>query len=579
MTRSQAPPSRTAFERGPALAQMCSERFDVLVVGGGITGAGVALDAAARGLRTALVERRDFGSGTSSQSSKLIHGGLRYLQQRDFRLVYEALAERQRLLANAPHLVRPLPFLIPLFAKVGVVNDRVARAYSTALWLYDATGGLRIGERHQRVDRAQAGADVPALDVTDLVAGFRYWDAWADDARLTLTVLRTAVLDHGAVAANHAPVVSLLTDPAGRVAGACLEDGTEVRAAAVVNAAGVWSDDVRSLDEGAPLAGALRPAKGVHLTFRAARLAARSAAVLPVPGDHRTVFVVPWGDRTYVGTTDTDYDGPLDEPRCNPDDVDYVLRAVNRWVRAPLDADDIVGMWAGLRPLVRGAGSARTADLSRRHRVTVSANGLVSVTGGKLTTYRRMAADTVDEVVRLLGRGARRSPTRRLALRGAAGTGALRAPGAAGRLGIDTACLEHLVSRFGREARTVVAMIDADPELGRPLVPGLPYLQAEALYSARYEMAATLDDVLARRTRALLLDASASAAAADGVARVVAPELGWSPARCDAEARAFRDAVEHTWRSAGLRWAPPAAAPSHGAGAGAGAGTGATTGW
>ncbi|HSS08563.1 MAG TPA: FAD-dependent oxidoreductase, partial [Acidimicrobiales bacterium] len=263
MARISAMAARTAFDRDAALARLAEERFDVLVVGGGITGAGVALDAAARGLRTALVEKRDFASGTSSASSKLIHGGLRYLQQREFALVYEALAERQRLLENAPHLVSPLPFLIPLFGKDGVVKRGLAWTYSNALWLYDLTGGLRIGRRHRRVSKKEALTLFPSLNTERLVAGFLYWDAHADDARLTLTVARTAVVSYGAVAANYAPVVAVRKhSTTGRVCGVTLEGGTDVAADVIVNAGGVWADDVRSLDEGSSAHGTLRPAKG-----------------------------------------------------------------------------------------------------------------------------------------------------------------------------------------------------------------------------------------------------------------------------------------------------------------------------
>ncbi|MDQ1377554.1 MAG: glycerol-3-phosphate dehydrogenase, partial [Acidimicrobiaceae bacterium] len=380
MIRSLAAAPRTSFDRERALARMAEETFDVLVIGGGITGAGAALDAASRGLRTALVEQRDFASGTSSRSSKLIHGGLRYLQQREFRLVYEALAERQRLLANAPHLVSPLPFLIPLFGAKGVAKDSLARLYSVALWQYDLTGGLRIGKRHRRIDREEALRYLPTLDVDRLAAGFLYWDAHADDARLTLTILRTAVVNYGAVAANYAPVTSLLTAGAdARVAGARLEDGTEIRAHAVINATGVWSDVVRGLDEGPEALGALRPAKGIHLTFPASRLPVTAAAVLPVPQDRRSIFLVPWGDFTYAGTTDTDYQGPIDDPQCTPQDVDYVLAAVNASLTSKLTRADITSSWAGLRPLVSSARSERTADLSRRHRLTLSEHGLLTV--------------------------------------------------------------------------------------------------------------------------------------------------------------------------------------------------------
>jgi glycerol-3-phosphate dehydrogenase len=540
MTRA---PGRTPFHRATALRRLGEGRFDVLVIGGGITGAGVALDAAARGLKTALVEGRDFASGTSSQSSKLIHGGLRYLQQKDFGLVYEGLAERQRLLANAPHLVSRLPFLIPLFGKDGVVNQGVASTYSTALWLYDLTGGLRIGERHRRLNRTETLADFPCLDTRRLVAGFRYWDAWADDARLTLTVARTAVAQYGAVAANYAPVVALRHDTKHRLCGATLDNGTEIDAATVVNATGVWSDELRLLADasGDPR---LRPAKGVHLTFRAERLRTLTAAVLPVPGDRRTIFVVPWGDFTYVGTTDTDYDGPLDAPQCTAEDVAYLLGALNAAITVPVSRADVVGCWAGLRPLVREERQARTADLSRRHEVSVAADGMINVMGGKLTTYRRMAADAVDEVTRQLGRTSRRSPTKHLSLLGADRTAALREPGSAARLGVTERVLTHLAGRYGSEARTVIAMMEADPELSRPLLDGLPYLRAEAVYAARYEMAWSLSDVLSRRTRALVLARDASAEAAADVARLIAPELGWSPTRAEAEVDAYRALVQ-----------------------------------
>lgn len=527
----------TPFTRDAALARLRDTTFDVLVVGGGITGAGVALDAAARGLKVALVERHDFAGGTSSKSSKLVHGGLRYLQQRDVRLVYEALHERQRLLRNAPHLVRVLPFLIPLFGRDGVVNRAVARAMSVALWAYDLTGGVRIGKLHERISREEALAHMPTLRTDRLVAGWLYYDAQADDARLTLAVLRTAVLDHGAVAANYAGVRTFLKDARGRVAGAVLDDGTEVRAAAVVNATGVWADEVRALDEGTHPR-MIRPAKGVHITLPWAKVRNDVAAVLPVPGDRRSVFVIPWGDRVYVGTTDTDYDGPLDDPQCTPDDVAYLLRALNAAIAEPATEAEILGTWAGLRPLVASAPTARTADLSRRHTVTASPSGVITVTGGKLTTYRKMAADTVDAVVAALGRGPRRSPTARLPLRGAEGWDR-----------IDDA---HLARRYGGEARVVQAMIGRDPALGEPLVPGLPYRRAEALYAVRYEMARTLDDILARRTRARLLARDASAAAAPAVARLVAPDLGWTPEEAAAQAAAYQRAVAAERDAAGL---------------------------
>lgn len=492
----------------------------MLVVGGGITGAGVALDAASRGLRTALVERHDFGAGTSSRSSKLVHGGLRYLSQGDYRLVAQALAERQRLLENAPHLVRPLPFLIPAYG-----SRAKMRAISGALWSYDLVGGFRIGSLHRRLSVADTMAQAPALRTGGLVGGHLYLDAHADDARLTLAVVRTAVLDHRAVAANHAAVLELRPG-----AGAVIEAGgreIEVRASVVVNATGVWGD---ALAGGGPAT--IRPAKGVHITVPAALVPTSVALVLPVPADGRSIFVVPWTgtDRVYIGTTDTDYDGPLDTPACTAEDTAYLLDAVNAALTTTLTAGDVVGSWAGLRPLVAGAGSERSADLSRRHRVVRGPGGVVTIAGGKLTTYRAMAADTVDEVQAVLGRSRPRSRTARLALRGAAGA--------------DPASTDHLTSRYGNEARVVRALIAAEPALAEPLVPTLPYQRAEAVYAARYEMAGTLDDVLARRTRALILAREASVGAAAGVARLVAPELGWSGAEADAQVGAYRAGAE-----------------------------------
>ncbi len=348
-------PAAEPFARDRALARLASESFDVLVIGGGITGAGVALDAASRGLKTALVERDDFASGTSSKSSKLIHGGLRYLQQHEYRLVYENLAERQRLLDNAPHLVAPLPFLIPLFGKPGVVNKSVARVYRTALWLYDLTGGVRIGRRHEKVTREQALAHMPTLRADRLAAGFLYWDARSDDSRLTLTVLRTAVLGHGATAVNHTPVTGLVTDATGRVRGATVTpaggEPFDVRASVVINAAGVWSDEVRTLDEHHD-PHSIRPAKGIHITVPEEAFPCDIAAVIPVREDKRSIFVVSWGDQVYLGTTDTAWDGPLDDPSCTPEDVDYILGAANAVSTRQLTRADITGIWSGLRPLL-----------------------------------------------------------------------------------------------------------------------------------------------------------------------------------------------------------------------------------
>ena len=528
------------FDRADALRRLADDPFDVLVVGAGVTGAGVALDAASRGLRTALVERDDFSSGTSSKSSKLAHGGLRYLQQGEINLVYQALHERQRLLHNAPHLVKILPFLLPVLTGRGsVIPRKVSRALGVSMWMYDLTGGARIGKLHERISAEEALAHMPTLPADKLAASYLYYDATVDDARLTLTLARTAAIDHGAVAVNGVELVGIDKTADGRVQGARVRaDGQEisVRCQAVVNAAGVWSDQVRAIDEGADPQ-SIRPAKGIHITVPWDKVRNDVAAVIPVPKDKRAVFVVPWGNLTYVGTTDTDYDGPLDDPPVTRDDVDYLLRAIR--FTGITDAD-VVGAWAGLRPLVKSEATGRTADLSRRHRVTPSASGVVTITGGKLTTYREMAADTVDEVLDQLGDRvpgvARRTRTRKLRLRGADGFEALDA--------VADPITRHLANRFGGEARTVLALAEADPTLREPLVAGLPYIRAEAVYAARHEMARSVDDVLSRRTRARLLARDASAAAADEVARLIAPILGLSDAQAADQAAAYRQAVE-----------------------------------
>ncbi len=559
------------FDREVALSKLADESFDVVVVGGGITGAGVALDAASRGLRTALVERGDFASGTSSKSSKMVHGGLRYLQQHEFALVRQSLSERRLLLQNAPHLVEPLTLLIPLFGKGGVVDRAVARTYSTALWMYDLAGGWRIGKRHRRITAEELASHFPTLRTEGLVAGFVYYDAWADDARLTLAILRTAVLEHTAVAVNYAPAVGLVHDETSHLTGvlvtpvaeprsgtwlvrspgtdAC-SDVLEVRAKVVVNATGVWADELRRLDDPA-YPTSIRPAKGIHLTVPHARLPCDLAAVLPVPQDRRSIFVIPWDEHTYIGTTDTDYSGPLDDARVEPDDVAYVLNAVNAAVSSPLGPQDVTASWAGLRPLFAAtsahgrAPSARTADLSRRHKVERSASGLITVTGGKLTTYRKMAADTVDAVQRELGSRIVASRTKNLRLRGSEPVNALQVRELADKLGLDAQVLDHLQRRYGGETMAVLGLGFDRPELRERLVEGLEHLEAEVVYAARFEMATCVEDVLSRRTRALLLDARSAALAAVRTAELLAAELGWDAVRAREECAAFSGIGQH----------------------------------
>jgi len=526
------------FDRATALRRLADEHFDVLVIGGGITGAGVALDAATRGLRTALVERHDIASGTSSKSSKLVHGGIRYLQQREIGLVYEALAERQVLRKTAPHLVRVLPFLLPVFTRDGLLPRRIARLLGATMWMYDLTGGLRIGKLHQRVSKEKALHYMPTLPAERIAASYVYYDAQTDDARLTLAIARTAA-DYGAAVANYTNLVGLDKRADGRVQTArVVADGQtiEVRASVVVNATGVWSDDVRALDEGTNPS-SIRPAKGVHITVPWSLVQNQIAVVIPVPKDRRSVFVVPWGGEggdhefTYIGTTDTDYDGPVDDPQITPADVKYLLGAINAAVTTTITEADILGTWAGLRPLVRAAKSERTADLSRRHSVRTSTSGVITVTGGKLTTYRRMAADAVDAALEGVGIRGRRSRTRRIRLHGAAGWDATGLP-------------RDLATRYGGDAHEVLALSRANPALAEAIVPGLAYTKAEVVYAARAEMARTVDDVLARRTRARLLARDASAVAAAEVADLMAAELGWTVAERDRQVEEYRALID-----------------------------------
>jgi len=534
-------------DRLSALDSLTTSTFDVLVIGGGMTGTGIALDAAARGLSVALIEKGDFGSGTSSKSSKLVHGGLRYLQQREFRLVYENLYERQRLLENAPHLVSPLPFLIPLFGKDGIVSKTVARSYSTALWLYDVTGGLRIGKRHAKISKDEAARHLPTLRLDRLVAGFLYYDARGDDARIALALARSAE-DRGGIVANYVEATSMVTSPAGVVTGVTArrcgpnDDGTNeftISAKIVVNAAGVWADEIRDFEAGKQRP-SIKPAKGVHLSVPADRLPCDIAAVIPVIADKRSIFVVPWREvgYTFIGTTDTAYDGPLDDPRCTEEDVAYLLGAINALTSASLTPQDVTGVWAGLRPLLLPEGEGelkeRTADLSRRHKVTVTNHGVVTIKGGKWTTYRKMAEDTVDVVMQQLGRSTK-CTTKKLPLHGAT----KQAPPAT----------DHLANRYGTDVQAVLSLAKDDDQ---PLAESLPYLPAELRYAAMAEYAQSLSDVLARRLRLAIQDAYLAAKVAPMAAAIVGEVLGWDAVRQAQEVEAFVNELNADLVAAGL---------------------------
>ncbi len=483
---------------------MADDRFDVLVIGGGITGAGIALDAAARGFSVALVEKDDFASGTSGRSSRMIHGGLRYLEHREFGLVRESLRERKTLLKLAPHLVRPVPMLFPM-------EDPLRRAfYRAGLTAYDLLAvGYGIGG-HRPASEEDIRKAVPGFGRTS--KGYRYVECLTDDARLTIEVARAAQAS-GAVLANHARVDGLLGGA--RVEGAAVVDETtgerlEIRARATVNAGGIWADRVWGLAAAGP--GRLSPSKGVHLVFAPGAVRSKVPLVLPSAADDgRFVFLVPWEDRVYAGTTDTPYSGDLDNPAVTDSDRDYIMAALARDFPG-VSAGDVIASWAGLRPLLtggEGTGDAAPQDLSRRHAVFEDPPGLFTITGGKLTTYRSMAEGLVDRLAAALGSAARcRTRSIPLGLHGSLAEASQLAEGEARGLGLPARAGARLVLRYGDDWREAVRMIAADPVLGEPAVPGLPVLGVELELARSREMALTEQDVYVRRTRLTTRDAS-----------------------------------------------------------------------
>ena len=546
-----------ARERSATLSRLATERFDVLVIGGGITGAGAALDAASRGLRVALVEARDLASGTSSRSSKLIHGGLRYLEQRDFKLVYEALRERDLLVSKlAPHLVKPVSFLYPLYKKV------VERPYVGAgLALYDAMEGTRRPVPHHRHLTARGALRLaPALSPARLAGAMRYYDAQVDDARYTLTVARTAAA-HSAVVATRVSAVSLLRGPDGvRVTGARVRDeetgrSIDVSAEAVVVCAGVWTDLVHEL-AGVRAGYRVRMSKGVHIVVP--RSAVQADTGMIVRTDKSVLFFIPWGERWIVGTTDTDFTGDRAEPAATEEDVDYILAAANRVLVRPLLRADVIAVYAGLRPLVEAVGEVNgskgtkgtkgakpTTKVSREHVVDVPVPGLASIAGGKFTTYRLMARDVVDAAVADFDREVPSSVTEQLPLLGADGLVGVQA--GAGRLAEDRrvsrAAVEHLIDRYGTLAGEVLDLIRADPGLAQPLADGYSYLRAEVVYAVTHEDALHVEDVLMRRMRLFIESADSGTGVAAEVALIMGRLLGWSRRRRAAETRRYLEAV------------------------------------
>ncbi|SDD10709.1 glycerol-3-phosphate dehydrogenase/oxidase [Auraticoccus monumenti] len=542
----------TQRSRQAALAAMSDdEGLDVLVVGGGVTGAGVALDAATRGLRTGIVEMQDWASGTSSRSSKLIHGGMRYLYNLDFALVQEALRERGLLLSTiAPHLVRPQPFLWPL--KIPVVE----RTYSAlGVGLYDAMSA--VGNLTLPGDKEGAGVPpqkhygrkgalelFPDLRSDQLTGAIRFFDARVDDARLVLGLVRTAV-SYGALAATRAQVTEITKDAVGRVVGAVVTDletgrARQVRAKHVISCTGVWTEETESL---ASSTGSLEvlASKGVHLVIPKDRIKGSTGLFLRT--EKSVLFVIPWQHYWVIGTTDTPWEGPLRHPITTRADIDYVLEQANKVLTSQLTTDDILGTWAGLRPLLQPSGGAESsAKVSREHTVAEVAPGMVSIAGGKLTTYRVMAEDAVDFA--LGSTAARRWPsiTERIPLVGAVGLEAAGrylarvAPG----YGWDADRIEHLLSRYGSEVGTLIDLIEEDPRLAEPLPSAPAYLGVEVAFAVRYEGSLHLEDVLLHRLRIDHEARDRGLSAVEDVLAIAVPLLGWDEDRQQAEVDAYR---------------------------------------
>jgi glycerol-3-phosphate dehydrogenase len=521
-------------DRRTALERLTSERLDVLVVGGGIVGSGALLDAASRGLRAGLIEQEDIASGTSSRSSRLIHGGLRYLEQFRFGLVFEALAERARLLRLAPHLVRLEPLLFPIYGL-----PLVHRAfYGSGILLYDLLGSRREGGFARHLGREQTLEWTPVLRRDGLRGSIVYHDGVEDDARYTLAVLRTAIRE-GATAATRVRATGAI-ERAGRVVGVRardLVDGTdiEIEADRVVDATGVWT-----ARPDAALGGGARvlPSKGAHLVVRRERIPSRTGLTIRVPG--RIVFLVPWPGHWLIGTTDAAYDGPVDRPSATSDDVDELLDAVNRTLDVDLSRSDVVGTYAGLRPLAVSGSAGSTVKASREHRVTTEPNGLVRVTGGKYTTYRVMAQDAIDAALGRDESRRRRSATAELQLVGALPRSELDALAQrlASEHGFDGAVAARLAARHGSEARGVVAL-GKERGLLKRLAPDVEHLEAEVAWAVRNELALSLDDVLARRTRLAQERPDRAASIAPRAAEILGGELGWNRERQSREVTGF----------------------------------------
>ncbi|HVE99641.1 MAG TPA: glycerol-3-phosphate dehydrogenase/oxidase [Mycobacteriales bacterium] len=549
--------------RADEFADATSAELDVLVIGGGATGVGVALDAASRGLRVALVEQGDLASGTSSKSSKLIHGGLRYLENYELGLVHESVVERQLLQELAPHLVRPMEFVYPLFPDTARL-----RLVGLGMTTYDVLAGFRNVRRHQRVSAEEAVRRAPALEHSGLLRAFVYGDCATDDARLVLAVAQAA-RRFGALVLTYVEATRLVFTAEGRVCGAEVRDRLagdqhELRARYVVNATGVWVDRLMRQEEpDRPVS--VQPSKGVHLVVPAERLPLGNSSIL-LPsrqGDGRSMFAIPWGRQSILGTTDTVYDGPLDDVPVTAEDVEYILGAANGIFRADLDVDEVVGAWAGNRPLLRRTDrpAAAPSDMSRRHTLLEGSAGLLTITGGKLTTYRRMAKDVVDRIV---ARDRRRAACRtdEIALGGtrAYDDAVADAVTAAHAVGLDEETAELAVRQHGDSAAAVLALT-TQPGLEVRLSPAAAHLAADVVHAARHEGAATLDDVLSRRTRLALRAKDAAMPTAPLAARLLAAELGRDDAWAREQVTSYAETVRRERGVLGLTH-PPATSGS-----------------
>lgn len=526
--------------RAESLARMEAEELDILVIGGGVVGAGTALDAVTRGLKVGLLEARDYAAGTSSRSSKLFHGGLRYLEQFNFSLVFEALKERSLVLNTlCPHLARPVPFIYPL-------EKVIDRGYvGLGIGVYDVMGaGRGVPSHHKHLGKKKTLESFPSGDRSAIRGAVKFYEGQVDDARHTMMLARTAAA-YGALCANSARVTGFLRedDKVVGVVASDLETGRsfEVRAKQVINAAGVWTDEVQQMVGGRGQF-QVRASKGVHLVVPRNRI--NSATGIITRTEKSLLFVIPWGSHWIIGTTDTDWKLDLAHPAASRSDIEYILGHVNKLLADPLDRDDVVGVYAGLRPLLFGE-SDSTSTLSREHAVSSPVRGLTVIAGGKYTTYRVMAKDAVDAAVHGLERTVPKCVTENIPLVGADGyLGAYNSRSlTAERTGLRVSRIEHLLGRYGTLTGELLDMIEADPELGQPLDSASEYLRAEVVYAASHEGAQHLDDILTRRTRISIEVPDRGEAAATEVARLVAPILGWDERHMSEEIEHYRSRV------------------------------------